>query len=146
LNKTVSDHDPATHTDRAVKLQQSSISKTAGQTSHREEIAMKSAFLIAAIALVMAAGSGAGAADLPAFEARGFPISRHQVAVLGSAHVQEQSAVATLTWNEMPATPHQIAVLTPRQRECDRQMTMTGGRVTVGSAQPSPRAVIGQPH
>ena len=58
---------------------------------------MKKMFLIAAIAPVMVIGSSAGAAELPAFEARGFPISRHQVAVLGSANVQEQSAVATLT-------------------------------------------------
>jgi hypothetical protein len=129
-----------------IKLQPRSISKAAGQASHQEEIAMKRTFLIAAIAPVMAAGTSAGAAELPAFEARGFPISRHQVAVLGSAHVQERSAVATLTLNEMPASPHQIAVLTPRQRENDQQMTTTGGRVTIGSARFSPVVVIGQPH
>ena len=106
---------------------------------------MKKMFLIAAIAPVMVISS-AGAAELPAFEARGFPISRHQVAVLGSANVQEQSAVATLTLNDMPASPHQIAVLTPRQRANDQQMTMSGGRVTVGSARLSPVVAIGQPH
>ena len=107
---------------------------------------MKKMFLIAAIAPVMVIGSSAGAAELPAFEARGFPISRHQVAVLGSANVQEQSAVATLTLNDMPASPHQIAVLMPRQRENDQQMTMTGDRVTIGSARLSPVVAIGQPH
>lgn len=107
---------------------------------------MKKMFLIAAIAPVMVIGSSAGAAELPAFEARGFPISRHQVAVLGSANVQEQSAVATVTLNDMPASPHQIAVLTPRQRANDQQMTMGGGRVTIGSARLSPVVAIEQPH
>ena len=107
---------------------------------------MKKMFLIAAIAPVMVIGSSAGAAELPAFEARGFPISRHQVAVLGSANVQEQSAVATLTLSEMPASPHQIAVLTPRQRVNDRQTAMSGGRATIGSARLSPVVAIEQPH
>jgi hypothetical protein len=107
---------------------------------------MKKMFLIAAIAPVMVIGSSAGAAELPAFEARGFPISRHQVAVLGSANVQEQSAVATLTLSEMPASPHQIAVLTPRQRVNDRQTAMSGERATIGSARLSPVVAIEQPH
>jgi len=77
---------------------------------------MKKLFLIAAIAPVMVVGSTAGAAELPTFEAMGFPISRHQVAVLGSANVQEQSPAATLTLGDMPASPHQIAVLTPRSK------------------------------
>jgi hypothetical protein len=39
---------------------------------------MKKIFLIAAaIAPVMVVGSSAGSAELPTFEARGFPISRH---------------------------------------------------------------------
>ncbi|WP_426532599.1 hypothetical protein [Bradyrhizobium sp. McL0615] len=107
---------------------------------------MKKMFLIAAIAPVMVIGSSAGAAELPAFEARGFPISRHQVAVLGSANVQEQSAAATLTLNDMPASPHQIAVLTPRQRVNDRQTAMSGERATIGSARLSPVVAIEQPH
>ena len=80
---------------------------------------MTKAFLMAAIAPVMVVGSSAGALELPAFEAMGFPISQHQVAVLGSANVQEQSAVATLTFGDMPASPHQIAVLTPRTKISD---------------------------
>jgi hypothetical protein len=107
---------------------------------------MKKMFLIAAIAPVMAVASSAGAAELPAFETWGFPISRHQVAVLGSANVQEQSAAATLTLSGMPASPHQIAVLTPRQRANDQQMTMSGERATIGSARLSPVVAIEQPH
>jgi hypothetical protein len=52
---------------------------------------------------------------LPAFEVAGFPISRLQVAVLGAAHVEEGSATPTLKLAGMPASPHQIAVLTPRK-------------------------------
>jgi hypothetical protein len=108
---------------------------------------MRKIFLIAAaIAQVMVVGSSAGSAELPTFEARGFPISRHQVAVLGSANVQEQSAVAKLTLSEMPASPHQIAVLKPRQRVNDRQTAMSGERATIGSARLSPVVAIKQPH
>jgi hypothetical protein len=53
---------------------------------------------------------------LPTFEVTGFPISMHQMAVLGSAHVEERSARATLELAGMPASPHQIAVLTPRPK------------------------------
>lgn len=108
---------------------------------------MRKIFLIAAaIAPVMVVGSSAGSAELPTFEARGFPISRHQVAVLGSANVQEQSAVATLTLSEMPASPHQIAVLKPRQRVNDQQTAMSGERATIGSARLSPVVAIERPH
>jgi hypothetical protein len=142
----VSDHGTAAHTDRADNLNQGHFRNRGANISIQEEIAMKKMFLIAAIAPVMVIGSSAGAAELPAFEARGFPISRHQVAVLGSANVQEQSAVATLTLSEMPASPHQIAVLTPRQRVNDRQTAMSGERATIGSARLSPVVAIEQPH
>jgi hypothetical protein len=134
------------HTDRADNLNQGHFRNRGANISIQEEIAMKKMFLIAAIAPVMVIGSSAGAAELPAFEARGFPISRHQVAVLGSANVQEQSVVATVTLNDMPATPHQIAVLTPRQRVNDRQTAMSGERATIGSARLSPVVAIEQPH
>ena len=74
---------------------------------------MKKMFLMSAIAPMMV-GSAAGAGELPTFELMGFPITRHQVAVMGAQGVQEQSAAATLTFGGMPASPHQIAVLTPR--------------------------------
>lgn len=107
---------------------------------------MKKIFLIAAVAPVIVVGSSAGAAELPTFEAWGFPISRHQVAVLGSANVQEQPAVATLTLSDMPASPHQIAVLTPRKRVNDQQIVGSGERATIGSARLSSAVAIGQPH
>jgi hypothetical protein len=76
---------------------------------------MKKMFLIAATAAVTVVGSSVGAAELPTFELMGFPITRHQVAVMGAQGVQEQAAAATLTFGGgMPASAHQIAVLTPR--------------------------------
>ncbi len=75
---------------------------------------MKKIFLVAAVAAVTVVSSGAGAAEFPTFELMGFPITRHQVAVMGAQYVQEQSATPTLTFGGMPASPHQIAVLTQR--------------------------------
>ena len=75
---------------------------------------MKKVLLIAAIAAVTVVSSGAEAAERPSFELNGFPITRHQAAVIGAQGVQEQSATPTLAFGGMPASPHQIAVLTPR--------------------------------
>jgi hypothetical protein len=80
----------------------------------KQEIAMKKMFLIAAIAAVTVIGSRAGAAELPTFGLTGFPITPHQVAVVGGTGVQEQAPIPALTFGGMPASPHQIAVLTPR--------------------------------
>jgi hypothetical protein len=46
----------------------------------------------------------------------GFPISPHQVQVVGATYVQERSSTSTLTLGGIPASPHQVAVLTPRVR------------------------------
>jgi hypothetical protein len=62
---------------------------------------------------------GQSAVELPTFEVMGFPITRHQVAVLGSAHVQERAPTPTLTLAGMPASPHQVAVLTPHPKTTD---------------------------
>ena len=80
---------------------------------HRENL-----FLIATAIAAMGSASTthAGASDLhfPTFELTGFPISPHQVAVLGGAQVEERTATPTLA--DMPASPHQIGVLTPRAK------------------------------
>jgi hypothetical protein len=65
----------------------------------------------------MLSGAGAMAAELPTFEAQGLPITQHQTVVLGAAHVQERPPVPTLTLGGMPASPVQVAVLTPRAKE-----------------------------
>ena len=48
---------------------------------------MKALFQMAAAAAVMLSAASAMAAELPTFEALGFPITLHQTAVLGAAHV-----------------------------------------------------------
>ena len=70
--------------------------------------------LMIAVAVLMTGGIGATAAELPAYEAGAFPITQHQVAVVGAAGVEEQSANPTLTLGGMPASLHQVAVLAPR--------------------------------
>jgi len=59
---------------------------------------------------------GASGGELPQYEVAGFPISPHQISVLGSGDVQEQSFSPTLTLDGMPASPHQIAVIGLRSR------------------------------
>jgi hypothetical protein len=76
---------------------------------------MKKIVLIVLAMTAVIPGGGAWAAELPTYELMGFPISPHQFSVLGSAHIQERSPVATLTLAGMPASPHQIAVLIRRR-------------------------------
>ena len=82
--------------------------------SNEGKLAMKKLFLITAT-LVMLSGATV-AAELPTFALMGFPITPHQVAVVGSTHVQEQLPTPTLTLGGLPASPHQVAVLTPRSK------------------------------
>ena len=77
---------------------------------------MKISALMTGIALVALNATAAPAAELPTFEVAGFPISPHQVAVMGSRNVEEQAAVASLTSGGMPASPLQLMVLAPRHR------------------------------
>jgi len=86
---------------------------------------MKYLILIAASATLMT--GAATAAELPTYQAGGFPITSHQVAILGAAGVEEQS-VATA---EMSASPHQMAVLTPRTMKVGQQAAAQP--ITVGS-------------
>jgi len=57
------------------------------------------------------------AQQLSQYEVAGFPISPHQISVLGSSDVEEQSFSPTLTLHGMPASPHQIAVIGPRSKQ-----------------------------
>jgi hypothetical protein len=81
------------------------------------EVIMKRLFPMAATAAVLLTGASAIAAELPKFEAWGFPITPVQTSVLGAAHVQERLPVPTLMLGGLPASPVQIMVLTPRVRE-----------------------------
>jgi hypothetical protein len=81
---------------------------------------MRNTFLIvtaiSSIGSVTINHANACALQRPTFEVTGFPISRHQVAVLGAAQVEESPAAPTLMSAGMPASPSQIAILTPRPK------------------------------
>ncbi|OCK59455.1 hypothetical protein [Bradyrhizobium sp. LMTR 3] len=79
--------------------------------------------ITAAALLAMTAATGAVAAELPAYERAGLPVSAVQVQVLGAENVREASPVAN------SATPFQLSVLTPRNRIATAQgQTDTTGR------------------
>ena len=69
---------------------------------------MAKRFFIAAATTLMLNAGNAAAAELPTFEKEGFPITAHQVQVVGAANVAERPA---LTLGNAPATPHQLGVL-----------------------------------
>jgi len=99
---------------------------------------MKNLFVIA-IAVAAIGGTWADKAsacdvNLPTFELMGFPISPHQVAVMGSAHVEESSATPKLMLAGMPASPHQIAVLTSRPKAVKIVQATVAKPTTVGLA------------
>jgi hypothetical protein len=60
--------------------------------------------------------AGIAARELPSYELMGMPITPVQMQVLGSAHVRESSPALALAVDGVPASPHQVAVLTPRPR------------------------------
>ena len=66
-------------------------------------------FSIAAIAALMLGGANTAGAEEPSWEVTGFPITLHQISVLGSelraTHLQEQAPTPTLTLAGMPASP-----------------------------------------
>jgi hypothetical protein len=107
------------------------------------EIAMWYRLSIAAAAALMMGGVGATAAELPTYEVMGFPITPHQLVALGPANAQERAPAVTLTLAGMPASRHQIAVLTPRQRPTE-QIAGSGERMTTGLARSSHVVVIEQ--
>ena len=63
---------------------------------------------------MIATTAGAFAGELPSYEVSSFPISPTQIQVLGAVGIEEQTATSTLTVAGMPASPAQIAVLSPR--------------------------------
>lgn len=70
----------------------------------------KKTLSIAATMLTIAGSSAAFAAELPTYEANGFPVSPLQVRVLGAARVEQQAAAPTTV-----ASVHQTKVLSPRK-------------------------------
>ena len=66
--------------------------------------------IAAAAVLAMTAVTGAVAAELPAYEKAGLPISAVQLQVMGAEGVSEAPPV------DMSATTVQLSVLTPRHK------------------------------
>jgi hypothetical protein len=64
----------------------------------------------AAAVLAMTAATCAVAAELPAYEKAGLPVSAVQLQVMGAEGVSEQAPAA------LSATPVQLFVLTPRHK------------------------------
>jgi hypothetical protein len=93
---------------RDIALQQKGCSVLLRIVPRRIEV--QKTYLSIAAALISITGDTAGfAAELPAYETSGLPISAVQVRVLGAADVREQSPALTSA-----ATAHQLSVLAPR--------------------------------
>ncbi|MBR0735432.1 hypothetical protein JQ581_00710 [Bradyrhizobium liaoningense] len=70
----------------------------------------KKTLTIAATVLTIAGATSAFAAELPTYEANGFPVSPLQVRVLGAGHVEQQVTAPTTV-----ASVHQVKVLGSRK-------------------------------
>src|ERR1051325_10751242 len=85
-------------------------------------------------AILMLGAAGASAGELPSYDFAGFPITPHQMSVLGqSGHVQEQASMPTLVREGMPASPHQIAVLSRRQHTADTARPFAAANNQIGT-------------
>jgi hypothetical protein len=74
---------------------------------------MKSLILTTAAALLW---GSAALAQSASFETTDFPDTLHQAQVTGFDDLRQQAPAPALTWGDMPASPHQVAVLTPRAK------------------------------
>jgi predicted component of type VI protein secretion system len=84
--------------------------KSVFQASWRIDVKKLSVSYAAAAVLALTAVTGAVAAELPAYEKAGLPVSAVQLQVMGAEGVSEAPASA------MSATPVQLSVLTPRHK------------------------------
>ena len=89
---------------------------TLSKAARTQRIIMKTLFAMAAAGTLMLSGAGASTAEFPSYELMGFPLTPLQLQVVGSANVKEQTPSSTRTMAGMSASPHQVAVLTPRAR------------------------------
>jgi hypothetical protein len=76
----------------------------------------------ATAAVLLFGGTGAAVAESANFETEGFPISLHQAQVTGLPDIQETAPRGALVVDGMPASPHQLAVLSPRQPSAELQV------------------------
>jgi hypothetical protein len=76
---------------------------------------MTNRMILAAAAILTLWTAGATAGELPSYDFAGFPVTAHQMSVLGqSGAIQERQAAPSLMRDGMPASPMQIAVLSRR--------------------------------
>jgi hypothetical protein len=83
---------------------------------------MEKILSVAACAAFLLGGASLAQAEFPTFEIMGFPITAHQILTADSAQLKERSPTSTLTLHGMPASPHQIALMTPRIRMTEQQV------------------------
>jgi hypothetical protein len=122
-----------------------SFGEAAGsQSMEAMEVAVSITFKLQKIAIAAGTAVGLGAiscsaGEPPQYEAAGFPITPHQLTVLGLGNIQEQSPPATLTLNGMPASPHQIAVLQPQWRVAplDKMIIDLAEEIEINTTQPT---------
>jgi hypothetical protein len=74
---------------------------------------MTKLMLSAAAAGFFFSGTAAVLAQSANFEAKGFPITLHQAQITGLPDIQEAAPAPTMDASGMPASPHQLAVLSP---------------------------------
>jgi hypothetical protein len=85
-------------------------------------------------AILMLGMAGASAGELPSYDVAGFPVTAHQMSVLGqSGDVQEQPSMPTLLRQGMPASPHQIAVLSRRQQTAESARPFAAAETRIGT-------------
>jgi len=81
----------------------------------RKDTPMTNRMILAVAAILTLGTAGATAGELPSYDFAGFPITPHQMSLLGqSGAMQEQPAPPSLLRDGMPASPMQIAVLSRR--------------------------------
>ena len=86
---------------------------------------------LAAAAILMLGMAGATAGELPSYDVGGFPITPHQMSVLGlSGSVRERPAAPMLLREGILASPHQIAVLSPRSGATAQSARWSGAAET----------------
>lgn len=73
--------------------------------------------------VLISSAIGAAAGELPRYRISSFPITPHQLTVLEPASVAQDLSPPMLTVGGMPASPLQIAVLTPRRKELSREVS-----------------------
>jgi len=85
-----------------------------------------SKLLVPGTLVALALLTGAALADeLPTFEVKSLPATPHQLTVVGASQAEERAPAAELTRAGMPATQHQVAVLTPHRHNAALAMPTT---------------------